>query len=174
MEIVAKAKFIRISPKKVHPLLKDLRRKKAVLVLASLRYAHTKAGKLLYKLISSAISNATNNYNLKTDNLKIKTLTVDEGPRLKRHWLRSHGSADVILKRSSHLVVVLEEIQPTASPKAKSKPISKITPPPGDKLVTDKATSDELAPNQANLDKGKIKKSGGAGLKRIFRRTTNK
>jgi len=172
MEIIAKAKFIRISPKKVRPLLKDLRQKKVSLVLASLRYTHTKAGRLLYKLIASAAANATNNYNLKTDNLKIKALTADDGPRFKRHWLRSHGSADVILKRNAHLSVILEEIQPSVvtSTKPVIKTVTKLVTPTGDNESEDK----EIESNKAITDSNKVKKSGGAVLKRIFRRTTNK
>lgn len=168
MEIVAKAKFVRISSKKVRPLLKDLRKKKASLVLASLQYTHTKAGRLLYKLIASATSNATNNYNLKIDNLRVKTLMVDEGPSSKRHWLRSHGSADVILKRSAHLTVVLEEIKPTTALPTKGTAKT---------VVTHAAPKDEVKETTTGKpvgDHAKVKKAGGSGLKRIFRRTTNK
>jgi len=172
MEIIAKSEFIRISPKKVRPLLKDLRSKKVSVVLPSLNYARTKAGRLLYKLIASATANATNNYNLKIDNLKIKTLTADDGPRLKRHWLRSHGSADVILKRNAHLTVVLEEITPTllTQPKISDKKImtTKLS-------VTDADSIKETTTNKLTIDDNtKVKRSGGTGLKRIFRRTTNK
>ncbi|MBU1082866.1 50S ribosomal protein L22 [Patescibacteria group bacterium] len=174
MEIIAKAKFIRISPKKVRPLLKDLRQKNVDLVLASLRYTHTKAGRLLYKLIASAAANATNNYNLKADNLKIKTLTANDGPRFKRHWMRSHGSSDVILKRNAHLAVVLEEIKPTTTPivKKQAKPITKTTP--ADPTNKSEVENKEVGGGGFAGDNIKAKKSGGSGLKRIFPRTTNK
>src|SRR4030042_3535884 len=112
MEIIAEVKFAHISPKKVKPLLGDLRRRPVMEVLTGLRYAQSKAGQLIYKLIASATANALNNYNLKSDNLKIKLLTADDGVRYKRYWLRSHGAADVRLKRTTHLRVVLEEITP--------------------------------------------------------------
>jgi len=169
MEITAKAKFIRISPKKVRPLLKDLRQKKVSLVLASLQYTRSKAGRLLYKLIASATANATNNYNLKIDNLRIKTLTADDGPRFKRHWLRSHGSADVILKRNAHLDVVLEEIVPTTASISK-KPAVKTD----SANLTVKDDSKEEGKIKIGIESSKIKKTGGEGLKKIFRRTTNK
>lgn len=172
MEIVAKSKFIRISPKKVRPLLKDLRSKKVNVVLPSLNYATTKAGRLLYKLIASATANATNNYNLKIDNLKIKTLTADDGPRFKRHWLRSHGSADVILKRNAHLTVVLEEITPTLPAEAKVADKKVVN---SKLLVTDVDSTKETTANKLTGDDNiNVRKSGGSGLKRIFRRTTNK
>src|SRR3990167_8585040 len=113
MQVAASTKFVRISPKKVRPHLKDLRGKKVVPVLAALKFANTKSGQLLFKLIYSASANAANNYNLKPDNLKIKILKVDEGPRFRRYWYRSHGSADLQMKRTSHLNVILEEITPT-------------------------------------------------------------
>ncbi|MDD5605834.1 MAG: 50S ribosomal protein L22 [Patescibacteria group bacterium] len=113
MDIQATAKFVRISPKKALPLVRSLRGKKATVAVAGLKTHPTKTSLILQKLIYSAISNAKNNYNLKEDNLKIKRLTVDEGPRYKRYWFRSRGSADQLLKRASHFQVVLTEITPT-------------------------------------------------------------
>lgn len=168
MEIKAEAKFIQISPKKVHPWLGDLRRKPVVLALDSLRYAQSKAGKMLYKLIHSAAANATNNYNFKIDNLKIKTLVVDEGPRMKRYWFRSHGSADVKLKRYTHLKVILEEIAPV---KVEKKVVTPIVPAPKTDS-TKSADAQNLSGTQGKTDLAKPKTKLNA--RKLFTRTTNK
>lgn len=173
MEVIAQAKFIRISPKKVRPLLKDLRSKPVVLALSSLRYAHTKAGRLLYKLVHSAAANASNNYNLKLDNLRIKSITANDGPRLKRYWFRSHGSADVILKRNAHLKVILEEIKVLSPAIASPKSGAKLVATPAEPTASPSAQSakTEVKPM---ADKAKSAKSAVTKLKRIFRRTSNK
>lgn len=171
MQVTASAKFIRISPKKVRPLLKDLRGKKVVPALAALKFSTTKAGQLLYKLIHSAMANATNNYNLKADNLKIKTLQVDEGPRSRRYWYRSHGSADLQLKRSSHFSVVLEEIAPTTKPAtAKPKTSSSTKAQPSESTAT---TTEKSAPIKSTAPEAK-KTRGRGGIKQVFTRTTHK
>jgi large subunit ribosomal protein L22 len=175
MQVTASTKFVRISPKKVRPFLGDLRGKKVTPALAALKFSPNKSGRLLYKLIQSAAANALNNYNLKQDNLKIKTLQVDEGPRYRRYWFRSHGSADLLLKRTAHLSVVLEEILPTVKPvPPKKKAATSGTASQG---ATPVQPSDEqkMAPGEKKLATPEIKKPRGrGGIKRIFTRTTNK
>jgi len=167
MEVIASAKFLKISPKKVRPLLKDIRGKKVNSVLAALNYSPNKAGKLLYKLIASASANASNNYNFKVDNLKIKKIVADDGPTFKRQWMRSRGSSDVILKRTAHLSVILEEVIPTLKPKTTkpkvAKPSKETAPATEDKV--DKTTSN---PTDSTKQPKKL------DVKKIFRRTTNK
>ena len=172
MQVTASTKFAKISPKKVRPFLKDLRGKKVTLVLASLKFADSKSGKLLYKLIHSAAANASNNYNLKPDNLKVKTLKVDEGPRSRRYWYRSHGSADLLHKRTSHLSVVLEEITPTIQP-AVVKP--KSAPKTAKAAPVETSSADKSAPIDNKQSGPEIKKPRGrGGVKQIFTRTTHK
>ncbi|MEZ4210231.1 MAG: 50S ribosomal protein L22 [Patescibacteria group bacterium] len=113
MEVRAVAKSVRISPKKARPVVKALRGKSIPEALNALRFDVTKTSSIVYKLLFSAMSNGKNNYNLKEDNLRIKTLTVDSGPSFKRYWYRSRGSADRLIKRTSHFTVVLEEINPS-------------------------------------------------------------
>ena len=172
MEITATAKFVHISPKKVRPWLANLRHRSAVESLAALKYARSKAGKLVYKLLHSAMANATNNYNFKADNLTIKSLAVDDGPRLKRYWLRSHGAADVRLKRMSHLKIVLEEIVATPI----NKPALPVAPSAKSKISPTSSASDKGAPISAEAKPTAANKSKlrGLGMRKIFTRTTNK
>jgi len=171
MEVKAVSKFIRISPKKVQPMVKALRGMVATDALNFLKFHSSKTARLLYKLVHSAVANAINNYNLKENNLRIKHLTVDTGPTLKRYWFRSHGSADPLLKRSSHFAVVLEEIKPTLVKKPVAKPT--VTPKSTD---TTETTATETTAGVATQPKATAPKPKFTqGLKKVLtRRTTNK
>ena len=169
MEITAEVRFARISPKKVQPWLAGFRRKGVTEALSSLRYARSKSGKMLYKLIASAVANATNNYNFKTDNLKIKSLVADEGPRQKRYWLRSHGAADVRLKRMTHLKVVLQEITPVKVEK-RAIPVSPVVTPKTEPVKSAGGSAPTTPTTKTDLNKSRSRWGG----KKIFSRTTNK
>jgi len=175
MLINAELKSARISPKKVKPLLSDLRKRSVSEVLDSLRYSNSKAGKMIYKLVASAVANAMNNYNVKIDNLKIKLLTADDGARYKRYWFRSHGAADVRLKRTAHLRVVLEEIIPIKVETVKKSIKASISTPKNStptsvSNVTPSLSADNIKLAKADVGKLKTKSIG----KKIFTRTTNK
>lgn len=174
MEITAQIKFAHISPKKVQPLLSDLRRKPVVAVLSSLKYARTKAGKMLYKVIASAVANAANNYNFKPDNLKIKTVTADEGPRYKRYWFRSHGSADVQLKRMAHLTVILEEIVPVKLEPKAGKSSSSLSTKAVPSALAPQGEPTTAGPGKTKPEPAAKPPRGRLGGKRLFTRTTNK
>lgn len=169
MEIHAKAKFVRISPKKARSLLARLRGMKTSVALDHLKYHRSKTAQIVRKLISSAVSNAKNNYNFKEDNLKIQNLVVDDGPMYKRYWLRSRGSADRLLKRTGHFHLTLAEIHPTVVKKPVAKPVQPKAP-------TD--TSDSTKPAakpEVTKPAGEAPKPKTSAFKKIFtRRTTNK
>lgn len=74
-----------------------------------LKFSSKRAAKPLLKLLESAIANAENNFDLKKENLYIKKITADEGPKLKRWRPRAYGRATQILKRSSHVTLILAE-----------------------------------------------------------------
>ena len=174
MEIKASAKYLRISPKKARPMADALRGLNVNQALAQLSFHPSKSARLFYKLIHSAVSNAKNNYNLKEDNLKISTITVDTGPTFKRAWFRSHGSSDRLLKRTSNFKVVVGEIKPTVVKKAVTIS-AKSTAKPTDKLEEEKKIDTSSLASTANplLDKKSIRAQ--KGIKKIFsRNTTNK
>jgi len=109
MEVIAEAKNIRISPRKVRLVAEELAGKKALEAVESLKFVPKKASLPLSKVIKSAISNAKNNNKMDEKKLIIKEVVVNEGPKLKRFLPRSRGMVHPILKRSSHIRVVLEE-----------------------------------------------------------------
>lgn len=111
MEVMAEAKNVRISPRKVRLVAAELSGKKAQDAIESLKFVPRKASLPLSKVIKSAVSNAKNNNKMDEKKLVIKEVVINEGPRLKRFLPRSRGMAHPILKRSSHIKVVVEEIK---------------------------------------------------------------
>lgn len=71
------------------------------------KFSTKKAAKLIYKLLNSAVANATNNQNLDVTDFRVKTIYADEGPTMKRIMPRAKGRADHIRKRTSHITVVI-------------------------------------------------------------------
>ena len=109
MEAKALARQIRISPQKAR-LVADLVRGKSVeSALTTLRFMPKKGARILRKVVESALANASQNEAIDVDTLYIKTIFIDGGPMLKRIRPRAQGRASRILKRSSHITVVLEE-----------------------------------------------------------------
>lgn len=109
MEAVAKAKFVRISPRKARLVADAVRGMKVGEALNKLKFTPKKAAGLFAKVISSAVANATNGSNVDADKLYIKQAFVDGGPTLKRWRPRAMGRAFIIRKRTSHITVVLDE-----------------------------------------------------------------
>lgn len=108
MDVVAEAKNIRKSPRKVRLVADQLRGKNALQALESLKYTPKSAGLPLSKVIKSAVANATHNMKLDDKKLIIKEILINEGPTLKRFQPRSRGMAHPVLKRTSHIRIVLE------------------------------------------------------------------
>jgi len=109
MEVKAVAKYMRISPRKVRVLIDSIKGKSAEKGLDHVKYMPQKAAKMLEKLIRSAVANADQNPNVNVDSLIIRNIYVDEGPTLKRFRARARGRGSRILKRTSHITVILAE-----------------------------------------------------------------
>ncbi len=110
MEVKAKVKHNRISPRKARLVVDVVRGMRIDQALNQLRFLHKKASIPVKKLVESALANAEHNYDLKKDNLYIKEIRVDEGRILHRWMPRAYGRATPIRKRTSHVSVVLGEI----------------------------------------------------------------
>jgi len=109
MEALAKHNFARISPQKAR-LVADLIRGKSVdQALEILTFSNKKAAALVKKVLESAIANAEHNEGADIDDLNVAKIFVDEGPIMKRIMPRAKGRADRILKRSSHITVVVAD-----------------------------------------------------------------
>ena len=104
----AHLKQFRVSPKKANLVASMVRGKGVVEAVELLKFTPKKSAPVLKKLIESAVANAENNFKQKKESLKIKEITVNEGPTYKRRVCISKGRAHPILKRTSHITVKLE------------------------------------------------------------------
>ncbi len=112
MEIKAKARFIRMSPRKVRLVIDLIRGMHVDKALTQLRFVNKLAVEPVSKLLNSAIANATNNFQLDANTLYIKSITADGGPTLHRSTPRAFGRATPIRKRTAHISIVLEDRAP--------------------------------------------------------------
>ncbi|MBU0546953.1 50S ribosomal protein L22 [Patescibacteria group bacterium] len=109
MEVKAQLNYLRIAPRKVR-LIADLIRGKTVEQAQNiLRFTIKKGVDPMVGLLKSATFSATNNFHLLESNLYIAKISVNEGPKLKRWRARARGSAFEIQKKTSHIVIVLDE-----------------------------------------------------------------
>ena len=109
MQVQATAKTVRIAPRKVRLVLDLIRGKDTKEALAILKFTPNHAAEAIEQVVNSAVANATHNYQMDEEKLYIKACFANEGVTLKRFMPRAKGSAAQILKRTSHITVVVEE-----------------------------------------------------------------
>jgi large subunit ribosomal protein L22 len=105
----AHARYIRITSRKVKIVIDLIRGKKVDEALAILMYTPKAASPVVAKLLNSAIANAVNNQEMDRNSLYVAEICANPGPTLKRFVARSRGSAAPMLKRTSHISVVLDQ-----------------------------------------------------------------
>lgn len=109
MEARASLKYARISPRKVKIVMDLIRNQPAEKAMAILKFTPKAACEDLEKLLKSAMANAENNHNMDVSRLYVAECYVGPGPILKRIRAKDHGRAHRILKRTSHMTLVLRE-----------------------------------------------------------------
>lgn len=109
MEARAYLKYARISLRKVQIVLDLIRGKDAGTAMAILKNTPKSASEYLIKLLKSAVANAENNFGMDASKLYVSECFVCPGPTLKRLLPRAKGSADRLLKRSSHVTIAVKE-----------------------------------------------------------------
>ncbi len=109
MDITARAKYLRISPRKLRLVAELLSGKKVGDALAMLQFLPQRGAKLVRKVMVAAVANAEQRPQVDVDTLVVKGVQIDGGPSLKRFQARAMGRVNRILKRSSHITVVLKE-----------------------------------------------------------------
>lgn len=120
-EIKAKLNDLRVSPRKARLVADLVRNKKTVEAEKILKFTSKKSAGPFLKLIKSAVSNAKNNFNIQEEeSLFIKELRVDKGRVLKRWMPRARGRASRINKRTSHIAIILNEVQNNSESKVKN------------------------------------------------------
>jgi large subunit ribosomal protein L22 len=109
MEVKATAKYMRISAQKVRKIIGSIKGKPVEAGINSLKFMPQKAAAMVEKILRSAIANADQNADMDVDSLVIKNIIVNEGPTLKRFRARARGRGSRILKRTSHITVIVAE-----------------------------------------------------------------
>jgi large subunit ribosomal protein L22 len=115
----ASARFVRITPMKARRVVDMVRGLPVEDALALLRFAPQAAAQTVYKVLESAIANAETTEGLDTGDLVVSAALVDEGPTMKRWRPRAQGRATRILKRTSHITVVVQPADVATAAKAK-------------------------------------------------------
>jgi large subunit ribosomal protein L22 len=109
MQVRAIARNIGIPPRKVRLVTEAVKGRRVNEALALLRFIPNAAARPVYKVVQSAAANAENNYNLDADNLYIANIVADPAFMLKRIRARPHGRAGRILRRYSHITVIVTD-----------------------------------------------------------------
>lgn len=109
MRVAATAKNIRVSPRKVRLILDQVKGKRVGEALSMLRYLPSPTARTVAKVVRSAAANAENTYQMLPAALKVVEAYANEGKTMKRFRPRSRGRASPILKRSSHITVIVDE-----------------------------------------------------------------
>jgi ribosomal protein L22 len=107
----ASARYVRIAPRKARLIADQVRGLHIEKARALLQFSPRGAAEDIHKLIDSAAANAENNHDLIGDEMRVSSITVDEGPTLKRYRPRAMGRATPIHKRTSHIAVALTPVE---------------------------------------------------------------
>lgn len=142
MEVVAKHRNLRMSPRKVRLILPQFRNRNALEAVAELELTAGKAALPVAKAIKSAVANAEHNYSLDPNSLVVRKLTADEGPAFKRYVPASRGRAMGIKRQTSHLTVVLADVPMPKGSGAVKRAVKKVVP----KKAAKPAAKDAAAP----------------------------
>ena len=109
MEVRSIYRYAKISPFKVREVTREIQGLPVSAALDIVAFSPKKAATLVGKTLKSAVANAENNANLKVDGLVVKEAVVGEGPTMKRMMARARGSGSRILKRTSHIRIILTD-----------------------------------------------------------------
>ncbi|KPJ54585.1 MAG: 50S ribosomal protein L22 [Dehalococcoidia bacterium DG_18] len=109
MEIRATARYVRTSPRKLRPIAGVVRGKKVEEALTILKFLPSPSARTVARVVKSAAANAENNFEMTPSDLRIVKIYIDGGRSMKRYRAGPRGRAKPILKRSSHITVVVKE-----------------------------------------------------------------
>ncbi len=109
MEARAQVRYVRLAPRKARAVVDLIRNKNVDEAMSILRYTPRRAAEVVSKVVKSAAANAENNFEMNRGSLYVDQVYVDEGPSLKRVQPRARGRRFLILKRTSHITVIVKE-----------------------------------------------------------------
>jgi large subunit ribosomal protein L22 len=178
MEARAQARYVRVTPMKARRVVDLIRGMKADDAQAMLRFAPQAASEPVGKALASAVANAANNHGMDAKELTISEAFVDEGPTMKRIRPRAQGRAFRILKRSSHITVIVSDgvampkisrptkpaKRPEAAPAPKVEEINEteVSEAPAKKAPAKKASAKKASAKKAPAKKSAEKKAAPA------------
>ncbi len=151
MEVRSIYRYAKISAFKVREVTREIQGLPVSTALDIVAFSPKKAAALINKTLKSAVANAENNANLKVDGLVVKEATVGEGPTMKRMMPRARGSGSRILKRSSHIRIILTdeiEIKTRDKKKGGKKSGAKKTSAKKSKSTAAPVKTETAAPNE--------------------------
>ncbi|MAB76822.1 MAG: 50S ribosomal protein L22 [Verrucomicrobiales bacterium] len=167
MDVTSTYKFARISARKARDVAREIQGLPVSEALDILNFTPRKGAELFGKTLKTALADAENNFELAVDGLYVKSAVVGEGPTFKRFKARARGSASAIMKRTSHITVVLsdDEMSEKAGKKA---PAPKKVEKKAEKAAPEREKVDEsadVAYDSAPAESDDLKKLTGVGPK---------
>ena len=190
MEAKAQARYVRVTPQKARRIINQIRGLATADAQALLHFAPQAVSEPICKVLGSAVANAANNFNMNPDALFVTEAFVDEGPTLKRFRPRAQGRAFEILKRTSHITVVVGDAAAIANgterlkkePRIKKRPASQAPAVKKTAVATDadaapvakKAPAKKAAAKKAAAKKAAAKKAAPAKAAPAKKTTTAK
>lgn len=172
MDVTAKLRYLRMSPRKVRRVVDLIRGMDVRQAQAQLQFLKPWAARPVLKLLNSAIANAENNFKLDPEGLYVKRIVADQGPTLKRFQPKAFGRADVIRKRTTHVIVVLGEKPGQAAGKSRGKPKAASVPPILPKETIKEAPVVKVPKAKRPPKRGRLSRVKELGTKIIHRRGT--
>ncbi len=162
MQATAKLNYLHIAPRKVRLIVDMIRKKSVKEAEAILNFMPNRAALPIIKLMKSAVSNAKSSLGIEESNLFISKITVDEGPKMKKWMPRARGSPSPIHKKTSHILLVLDEIE-----KGKTKVKKEAEPP----VIKEDTKQEKIV---KDIQKPKISRSETEGKKPRFERVARR
>ena len=128
MEVEAKARYMRIAPRKARLVADTVVGLPVKEALTILQFTPRAAAKEVAKVVKSAAANASNNFSQDEDDLVVKSIIVNEGPTLKRGRARARGMYFSIFKRTCHITAVVDTIAPAVAPSRRRRVEETVSP----------------------------------------------
>ncbi|MCA1839621.1 MAG: 50S ribosomal protein L22, partial [Actinobacteria bacterium] len=176
-QVTASAKFIRLSPYKVREVAALIRGKHVDEARRILAFTPKAASNELSKILESAIANAEHNFAIPQEELSVKIATADEGMTIKRFRPRAQGRGYRIRKRTSHINLVLERVEPKVGPSVAPRRRRKAADAPTETVATSTPEASEKAKPKRRAKKEapvKAKTMTGTDAKSVTKAKTAK
>lgn len=158
MEITAKLSNLRTAPRKVRQTIDLVRGKSVPEAQSILSFTVSRSARVVLNLLNSAVASAKHNHQLDESNLYIFKITADEGPKMKRWHPMSRGRAYPIIKRSSHIALVLKEINPTVKESTNTEEVQ---------MVNSNKTKETKVKSKKIVKEAKVKKDLKTASKKV-------